>query len=301
MKLVSFGTPGSEAPGVLVEAGAAILPLRPLLDRYSLGMAPAAAVPALLPLLAESIESLSAKGEGLLAADAVRLGPPIPQPRNVIVCGMNNLAQIEEAKGQTGGRPPRAPLMLLRPSASLSGPFDPIVRPPEAESLDWEAELAVVIKRAVRRVGRDQALDYVAGYMCVQDLGARNLMAGDADIAPIYAQPTRGKGADTFCPTGPWLVTPEEVGDPASLTVRMWLNDQLVQEGKVADLLFDVPALIEWLSSISTLQAGDVILTGAPAGSGAAQDPPRFLAPPDVIRTEIEGLGAMVNELRDES
>jgi 2-keto-4-pentenoate hydratase/2-oxohepta-3-ene-1,7-dioic acid hydratase in catechol pathway len=300
MRLVSFGAAGSEVPGVLVEAGAAILPLRPLLDELSLGAAPISAIPALLPLLEESIESMGASGERLVATDEVRLGPPIPEPRNVIVCGMNYLSQITEASDKTGGSPPRAPLMLLRTSASLSGPFDPIVRPPEATGLDWEAELAVVINRATRRIDRGRAVDHVAGYICAQDLGSRSLIAGDADIAPIFAQPTRGKGVDSFCPTGPWLVTPDEVGDPANLTVRMWLNDELVQEESVGELLFDVPALIEWLSALMTLQAGDIILTGAPAGCGAAMDPPRFLAPPDVIRTEIDGLGAMVNEVRDE-
>jgi 2,4-didehydro-3-deoxy-L-rhamnonate hydrolase len=155
----------------------------------------------------------------------------------------------------------------------------------------------VVIGCAGRRVAREQALRHVAGYMCAQDLTSRALLRGDTDLNPLFLQPTHGKGVDSFCPTGPWLVSADEVADPGALSIRTWVNNELRQDGSTAEMIVAVPELIEWLSTTFTLLPGDIILTGTPAGMGGALDPPRSLRHGDVVRTAIAGLGEMINQV----
>jgi 2-keto-4-pentenoate hydratase/2-oxohepta-3-ene-1,7-dioic acid hydratase in catechol pathway len=300
VKLVSFGPPGAELPGVLVDGGASVLPLQPLLRRVGVTGGGMSTVVGVLPLLRPLIDAAQRDGADRIAAGSLRLGPPIPDPPKIVVCGMNYQAQVEEARAVTGGVPPRRPPLALRPVTSLAGPRDPVIRPPEAEELDWEAELAVVIGRPGRRISRDEAAAHVAGYMCAQDLGARDVVRGDTDLSPLYAQVTRGKGFDSFCPTGPWLVTADEVSDVGSLRIRMWLNGELMQDESAGAMIVDVPGLIEWVSSSMTLLPGDILLTGTPAGTGGGIDPPRYLRAGDVMRTAVTGLGEMENRVEDE-
>jgi 2-keto-4-pentenoate hydratase/2-oxohepta-3-ene-1,7-dioic acid hydratase in catechol pathway len=291
MKLVSFGPRGAELPGLLVDGGEAVLPLPPALRRLGVRDADMTAAIGLLSLVADTIE----EGDGRVDVAAVRLGPPVPRPPKIVVCGVNYASQVEEARAATGGAPPRKPPLGIRPATTLAGPFDPVVLPPEAQELDYEAELAVVVGRTGRRIPRENALSHVAGYMCAQDLTARDVMRGDTDISPLYAQITRAKSFDTFCPTGPWLVTADEVADAGDLRVQSWINGELRQDESTAGMLLDVPGIVEWVSASMTLEAGDVLLTGTPAGTGASFDPPRYLRPGDMIRTAVSGLGAMEN------
>jgi 2-keto-4-pentenoate hydratase/2-oxohepta-3-ene-1,7-dioic acid hydratase in catechol pathway len=265
VRLVSYGPRGAEQSGVLLDDGIA-----PLAD------------------LAAALAARVEPGDERIDPASVRLGPPVPSPQKIVVCGVNY--------PPASGPPPRNPPLALRPPTSLAGPGDPIVVPPEAQELDYEAELAVVIGRTGRRIRRDDAPAHVAGYMCAQDLTAWDVLRGDTDLNPTYLQITRAKSFDTFCPTGPWLVTADEV-DPASLRVRSWVNGELRQDESTASMLKDVPALVEWVSSSMTLVAGDILLTGTPAGIGASFDPPRYLRAGDVLRTELEGLGVMENTL----
>jgi 2-keto-4-pentenoate hydratase/2-oxohepta-3-ene-1,7-dioic acid hydratase in catechol pathway len=297
VKLVSFGLRGAELPGALVDGGETIVPLSPVLQRLGVGTSDMNAVLGLLPLVEKAIET----GEGRVDAQAVRLGPPVPRPPKIVVCGMNYMSQVEEARAVTGGVPPRKPPLGIRPVTSLAGPFDPAVVPPEAQELDYEAELAVVVGRSGRRIAREDALDHVAGYMCAQDLTARDVMRGDTDLSPLYAQITRAKSFDSFCPTGPWLVTADEIPDPGNLRVQSWINGELRQDESTAGMLLDVPGIVEWVSSSMTLAPGDVLLTGTPAGTGASFDPPRYVRPGDVIRTAISGLGTMENRVEPEA
>lgn len=191
----------------------------------------------------------------------------------------------------------RRPPLALRLPTNVSGPRDAILCPPEAGELDYEGELAVVIGRAARRVDRADAGRHIAGYMCGQDLTSRTLLRGDTDLNPLFLQPTHGKGVDSFCPTGPWLVTADAVADPGALSIRTWVNDELRQDGSTADLIVGIPELVEWLSATFTLLPGDIILTGTPAGMGGALDPPRLLRHGDVVRTAVAGLGEMVNRV----
>jgi 2-keto-4-pentenoate hydratase/2-oxohepta-3-ene-1,7-dioic acid hydratase in catechol pathway len=299
VRLVSFGPRGAESPGVLSAGGETIVPLAPLLRAHGVAAPDMNALLGLLPVLRPLVDE-AARGDGV-EAGSVRLGPPVPNPPKIVVCGVNYQGQVEEALATTGGVPPRKPPIGLRPSTSLAGPFDPVVLPPEAQELDYEAELAVVVGRAGRRIPRDDALGHVAGYMCAQDLTARDVMRADLDLSPLYAQIVRAKSFDSFCPTGPWLVTADEVADPGALRVQGWINGELRQDAPASDMLVDVPGLLEWASSSMSLLPGDILLTGTPAGMGASFDPPRFLRHGDVIRTAVTGLGAMENPVEDEA
>jgi 2-keto-4-pentenoate hydratase/2-oxohepta-3-ene-1,7-dioic acid hydratase in catechol pathway len=298
MRLVSYGPRGAEQPGVLVAGGAAVVPLAPLWRELGQPAPEMAGVLGLLPWLRDAIEEAVASCQEPVDAAAVRLGPPVPRPSKVIVCGVNTHSQLREARAAFGGAAPRRPPLALRPPTNVSGPRDAIEPPQQAGDLEYEAELAVVIGRAARDVGRDEAPAHVAGYMCAQDLTSAALLRADLDLSSLLLAPTHGKGVDSFCPTGPWLATSDEIADPGALRIRCWVNDELRQDGSAADLIVGVPELIEWLSATFALLPGDVILTGTPAGMGGALDPPRFLRDGDVVRTAIDGLGEMVNAVR---
>jgi 2-keto-4-pentenoate hydratase/2-oxohepta-3-ene-1,7-dioic acid hydratase in catechol pathway len=299
MKLVSYGPAGAEQPGVLVEQETAIVPLTPLWTELGQPRPDMTSVLGLLPWLRDAIEDAVAAGREQFDGMGVRLGPPVPRPSKVVVCGLNTHSQLREAQAFFGDAAPSHPPLALRPPTNLIGPRDVIACPPQAGELDYEAELAVVIGRAARRVPPAQAEHHIAGYMCAQDLTSRALLRADTDVSPLFLQPTHAKGVDSFCPTGPWLVTAEDIADPAALSVRAWVNDELRQDGSTDDLIVGVPELIEWLSATFTLLPGDIILTGTPAGMGAALDPPRFLRHGDVVRTAIAGLGEMVNRVEE--
>lgn len=299
MKLVSYGSAGAEQPGVLVEEEGAIVPLAPLWRELGQPPPDMNSVVGLLPWLREAIDEVVAGRRGQIDSAGVRLGPPVPHPSKVVVCGLNTSSQLREAQAFFGDVAPRRPPLALRPPTNVIGPTDVIACPPEAGELDYEAELAVVIGRAARRVPRAQAARHVAGYMCAQDLTSRALLRSDTDINPLFLQPTHAKGVDSFCPTGPWLVTADEIADPGALPICAWVNGELRQDGSSAELIVGISELVEWLSATFTLLPGDIILTGTPAGMGAALDPPQFLRHGDVVRTAIEGLGEMVNRVEE--
>ena len=165
-----------------------------------------------------------------------------------------------------------------------------MVRPGYTRELDYEGELAVVIGRAARDVPEGRALDHVYGYAVLDDVSARDRQREEP-------QWVRAKGGDTFAPIGPWVTTADEVPDPQALRIRTWVNGELRQDGTTADMVFGVAELIAWCSAAFTLEPGDVIATGTPAGVGAGRTPPAFLAPGDRVRIEIEGLGSIEHEI----
>jgi len=200
----------------------------------------------------------------------------------ILCTGLNYLTHIREM----GNQPPAEPLIFGKFSNTVIGPGEAIVLPPEATHVDSEAELAVEIGRRGRRIAEDDALEFVAGYRCANDVSARNLQYGDK-------QWTRGKGFDTFCPVGDRLVPVSELGDGSGLRVVQRLNGEVLQDGDTSDLVFSVRRLVAHASSFCTLEPGDLILTGTPSGVGQAMDPRQFLADGDVVRIEIEGLGVI--------
>ena len=183
------------------------------------------------------------------------------------------------------------PVILSKPVTTVTGRRDDIVRPSYTSQLDYEGELAVVIGTRARDVAEEDALAHVFGYAVMNDLTAR-------DRQRTEPQWTRAKGGDTFGPFGPWITTADVVPDPQALTVRTWVGGDLRQEASTADMLFGVAALVAWCSASFTLEPGDVITTGTPAGVGEAREPPVFLQPGDVVRVEVEGLGALENAVR---
>jgi 2-keto-4-pentenoate hydratase/2-oxohepta-3-ene-1,7-dioic acid hydratase in catechol pathway len=209
---------------------------------------------------------------------------PIERPQKIICIGLNYRDHAEEQ----GVALPERPLLFAKWPNTLIGPGEPIVIPPIAEQVDYEAELGVVIGRRVRGVSVENALEAVAGYLCVNDVSARDLQFSDK-------QWVRGKSLDTFCPVGPRLVPASEVPDPQALSIRAILNGQVMQDSSTANMVFGVAELIAFISQAITLEPGDLIATGTPAGVGVFRDPPVLLKPGDEITIEIEGLGALSN------
>ncbi len=208
---------------------------------------------------------------------------PISRPGKIVCVGLNYRDHAEEQ----GADLPAAPLLFAKFTTSLIGPGDPIVIPSIVTKCDYEAELGVVIGTAVRNVSKENALEAVAGYLVANDVSARDLQFADG-------QWTRGKSPDTFCPVGP-LVPASEVPDPHVLGIRAILNGETVQDSTTGNLIFGIDEIVSYVSRTSTLEAGDLILTGTPAGVGVFRDPPRLLQPGDEITIEIDGVGSLTN------
>jgi 2-keto-4-pentenoate hydratase/2-oxohepta-3-ene-1,7-dioic acid hydratase in catechol pathway len=215
------------------------------------------------------------------------------QPTSIICIGLNYRKHAEE----TGAKFPEVPVVFFKGINTLQNPGDAIEIPTHLRSdeVDYECELAVVIGRACKNVSRQNALDYVLGYTCANDVSAR-----DWQIKRGGGQWCRGKSFDTFSPLGPVLVTRDEIPNPNALKIRTVLNDQVMQDWNTNDMIFDVPALIEFLSGSTTLLPGTVILTGTPHGVGMARKPPRWLKPGDNVTIEIEKIGALTNPVINE-
>lgn len=233
-----------------------------------------------------------------LRLSEVELMAPIRPIRNVMCVGKNYLAHAHEftrsgfdsSALSASDAIPLAPIVFTKAPQTIIGTGDDILYPHGvSDQVDYEAELGVVIGRAGRGIARADAYDHVFGYTIINDVTAR-------DLQSKHKQWFIGKSLDSFCPMGPWLVTADEV-DPGDMDLRCWVNGELRQSANTRDLIFDIPTLIETLSAGLTLQPGDVIATGTPAGVGIGFDPPRFLKPGDEVAIEISGLGRLVNRL----
>jgi 2-keto-4-pentenoate hydratase/2-oxohepta-3-ene-1,7-dioic acid hydratase in catechol pathway len=226
------------------------------------------------------------------ALDAIHLLAPIPRPRKNIFClGRNYVEHALESSLARGdqGEVPDHPIFFTKAPTSVSGPVDPIPLDPAVSSkLDWEVELGVILGRTGKNIAAGQALDYVFGYTVVNDVSAR-------DLQTRHKQWFKGKSLDGSCPMGPWIVTADELPDPHALTLRLLVNGVVKQESNTHLLIYQLPAILEALSAGMTLEAGDIIATGTPAGVGFARQPPEFLAPGDVVEAEIEGIGRLRN------
>ena len=209
---------------------------------------------------------------------------PIPRPGKIICIGQNYLAHAQESNADA----PPFPIIFAKFANTVIGPGDPIVIPSAVQKPDYEGELAVVIGRRGRNIPEASALDYVAGYMPLNDVSAR-------DWQNRTSQWVIGKTPDTFCPMGPALVTADEISDVQNLWLRTVIGDEVLQEGHTSLMIFSVAHLIADMSQVMTLEPGDVIATGTPAGIGAARTPPRWLRPGDVVRIEIEKVGVLEN------
>ncbi len=218
--------------------------------------------------------------------DSVPLVAPVPDPGKVVCVGRN----YAEHATETGSAVPTEPQLFSKWANAVVGPGAVVELPPITHALDYEAELVVVIGRAARRVSEDHALDHVLGYTCGDDISARDLQFGDT-------QWTRGKALDTFAPMGPWIVTADEIPDPQVLGIRCLVNGETRQDDTTAHMLFPVARLIAFITEAITLQPGDVIYSGTPPGVGHARRPPAYLQPGDVVRVEIDRIGALENRI----
>ena len=217
------------------------------------------------------------------------MGLSIERPGKIICVGLNYRDHAEE----TGAALPTAPLLFAKWANTLIGPGEPIVIPAEVHETDYEAELGVVIGRTTSRVSEAQALDAVRGYICVNDVSARDLQFADG-------QWSRGKSVDTFCPVGPRLVPREEVDDPQALGIRCVVNGETLQDSSTANMVFSVAEIIAYVSRTITLEPGDLIATGTPAGVGAFREPKVWLGAGDEVTVEIDGLGSLTNPVQQQ-
>jgi 2-keto-4-pentenoate hydratase/2-oxohepta-3-ene-1,7-dioic acid hydratase in catechol pathway len=215
------------------------------------------------------------------------LGPPVPRPGKIVCAGRNYADHAREL----GNDVPTRPILFAKLVTSIRGPFDDVIRPREVDDLDYEAELCVVIGTGGRRIPKDRALAHVAGYCCANDVSARNAQLGLGD------QWLRGKSFDTFCPTGPWIVSADEIPDPQALRVRCRVDGSVRQDGSTADMIFDVATLIAYISDAFTLEPGDLILTGTPSGVAMGQSPAPWLQPGQLCEVEIPGIGSIANRI----
>ena len=273
MRLIRFGDIGREKPGLWQDDK--IVDLRAIIPE--------------IPDIGESffrdgwlkrIEHVQNSGQKM----DVRIGCPLHRPSKIICLGLNYL----EHKEESGFEKPEKPLLFCKTQNTLAGPFDPIILPQSCSQIDWEVELAVVIGRQGKRIAPEDVLNYVAGFSVMNDVSGREAQFADS-------QWFRGKSFDTFAPLGPALVTVDEVEDFQNLKLTASVNGQIMQNGNTADMIFDIPAIISFISEDITLVPGDIISTGTPSGVGIFRDPPVLLKAGDVVECRVEKIGTIRN------
>ncbi len=280
MRIITFEAGGQTHPGVIS-------------GEFALDLA-AAGFSTVLDLIKHSVVGQS-QLEKLIAEaprDAryrlsdVKLLAPLPQPRKLICVGLNYLDHARE----TGSEVPKVPTIFNKFSTAVIGPADNIVLPKVSKSPDYEAELAFVIGRGGRHIAPQDWADHVFGYTIVNDVSAR-------DYQRATSQWLMGKTFDTFAPLGPWIVTADEIADPHALDIQLDINGEVLQKSNTRELIFKIPDLIAFLSSVFTLEPGDIVSTGTPAGVGFTRNPPRFLRPGEEVAIKIQGIGELRNPI----
>lgn len=216
----------------------------------------------------------------------VRIACPVHRPSKIICLGKN---YIEHAK-EGGFETPEKPLIFCKTPNALNGPFDPIILPNSSGQVDWEVELAVIIGKKGKRIKKQEAYDYIAGFTIMNDVSGREAQFSDT-------QWFRGKSFDTFAPTGPFIVTPDEIGDVNNLGLTAIVDGITMQSGNTRDMIFDIPSILENISEDITLFPGDIISTGTPAGVGIFRNPPVVLKPGSVVECHIENIGSIINKV----
>jgi 2,4-diketo-3-deoxy-L-fuconate hydrolase len=273
MKLIRFGDPGKEKPGVVIND--VMYDVSSFSEDYNENFFETNGLEQLAKFLKQNQNSLPQISNG------TRLGSPVARPSKIVCIGLNYADHARETNATT----PSEPVIFLKATSSLCGPFDDIIIPKNSMKTDWEVELAVVIGKKASYVDRAEAMNYVAGYCVHNDVSERNFQLernGTWD---------KGKGCDTFAPLGPWLVTKDEIGEVNNLRLWLSVNSKIMQNGTTANLIFDIPFLVAYVSQFMSLLSGDVISTGTPAGVGLGMSPPVYLKDGDIIELGIDGLG----------
>jgi len=274
MKLIRFGDPGKEKPGVQLKDGSRLdaSALGTDYDETFFGGNG-------LQKLASWISTNSSSASRV--APSVRLGSPICRPSKIVCIGLNYRDHAAETKAEA----PKEPVLFFKATTSLVGPNDDLVRPRNAAKVDWEVELAVVIGKRASYVSKEKALEHVAGYALHNDYSERAFQLEHG------GQWVKGKSADTFAPLGPFLATPDEIPNVGNLAMWLRVNGQVRQKSSTSNMIFDVATLVSYVSQFMTLLPGDLISTGTPAGVGLGMNPPVYLNAGDVVELGIEGLG----------
>ena len=271
MKLVRFGSAGHERPG-LIDSDGQIRDLSGVVEDLTPETLGIEQLQKLKDIDPQSLPWVPA---------GVRMGPCVAKPGKFVCIGLNYYDHAVE----TGLTPPSEPVVFMKAVSAIGGPHDDILLLRGSRKSDWEVELGVVIGKRTQYISPDQALDFVAGFCLINDLSEREWQIERG------GNWSKGKSADGYGPVGPWLVTPDEVGDPQSLDLWLERNGEIMQKGSTADMIFPVTDLISYLSQCMSLNVGDIIATGTPAGVGLGRKPPTFLEDGDVLRLGITGLG----------
>ncbi|MDE3179534.1 MAG: fumarylacetoacetate hydrolase family protein [Acidobacteriota bacterium] len=272
-----------KAAGILADAGAAPREMTAVIGRGDEWLKALGVVTRGIAREEKALQRGAGKSV-LLPLDSVRLRAPIARPGMITCVGLN---YADHAREQ-GIEPPDSPIFFLKGSNTISGPGDPIVMPPNSDQVDFEAEFAVVIGKAGRRISEENAQEHIAGYMILHDVTARDFQQKDK-------QWFRGKSCDTFAPTGPWIVTKDEVPDPNALSISCAVNGVTMQDSNTSNLIFKIPYLISFLSQSITWEPGDLISTGTPPGVGVFRKPSVFLKAGDSVSVTVEKLGTLTN------
>jgi 2,4-didehydro-3-deoxy-L-rhamnonate hydrolase len=274
MKLIRFGEPDKEKPGLILPDGQRI-DASALGPDYNEDFFASDGLAALRKWLDKSAATAPR------IPNSARLGPPVSRPSKIICIGANFYKHAIESNLEI----PKEPVIFFKATSSIVGPNDNVTIPRGAEKVDWEVELGVVIGKKTSYVSKDQALDHIAGYVLHNDFSERSFQFDRG------GQWVKGKSANTFAPLGPYLATRDEIPNPSGLNMWLTVNGERRQTGSTSDMIFDVPTLVSYLSEFMTLLPGDLISTGTPAGVGLGMKPPKYLKPGDVVELGIDGLG----------
>lgn len=285
MRLVTFRSGDSSRLGVIGPDGAHVIEIADPVDMLAL-------IDAGQRGLDKAREAAAKSGGRQHALDQVELLPPLPQPRgNIIAIGRNYEKHAAET-ARAENREPSPPTIFTKAITSLVEPFGDIaIDPAISDKIDWEVELGIVVGRSGANIKRATARQHVFGYMVLNDVTARDIQSGWG------GQYFKGKSLDRSCPTGPWIVTSDDVPDPQSLRLQLRVNGETKQDGSTHDMIYAVDAIVEWVSKGMTLLAGSIIASGTPDGVGFARTPPEFLHPGDVMESEVEHVGVLKNRM----
>ncbi len=274
MKLIRFGQPGEEKPGIINKRGERI-DVSAFGEDYNERFFETDGVKRLITWLSKEIDACPK------VAETERLGAPIGRPSKIVCVGLNYAKHAKES----GMELPKEPVLFFKATTAIVGPNDDVIIPKNSVKTDWEVELAIVIGKKASYVSEAEAMDFIAGYTIHNDVSEREFQL------EREGQWVKGKSNDTFAPLGPWLVTTDEIDDPNNLNLWLKLNGETMQDSNTSDMVFKTPELISYISQFMTLLPGDVISTGTPFGVGLGLDPQRYLVPGEEMELGIEGLG----------
>lgn len=281
MKLIRFGNTGTEKPGICTEDGR-WLDCSAFGEDWDEKFFGTNGIERLRQWLATH------RSKCAVVPSSTRLGPPIARPSKIICVGLNYSLHAKES----GMEVPEQPVIFMKATSSMIGPFDEVIIPRNSVKTDWEVELAIVIGRKALYVTEQEAMKHVAGYVLHNDVSERDFQLNHG------GQWVKGKSCDTFAPLGPWLVTQDEIADPHRLRLWLKVNGEKMQDSNTSDLVHGIPKLVSYISQYMSLLPGDVISTGTPAGVGMGLKPPRYLQPGDAVELGIDGLGISKQNVR---